>query len=339
MKIDKIKKITGFTMMEILLVMVIISILFFMAANYMQQRLRDERINRTVIQMQQVINGALNYYAEKKDWPVVPGTWTSSSFLQDAGYITADTYNGPWPKSPWWAHPRSSYILGMDAEKKKLIIFTYIGVGNQAVINSQILAGKIPSAQSCSNPNADCYFTVTIPIPGQNLINATGVHYIGMVHSGACIKAPLCPSSSMEPMIMVIPSSVFGITKQPTGSAPDCTENNLYGCSFNSFPITAYVGYATALTAALTTSGQQISPIQCGTTATQQTCVSDSGNTPITGNAGDRYWRVCIGIDTSNGRVSPTTNIWGQLTGTVLVFTRCSPTTENNKNSGFNVYQ
>lgn len=342
----------GFTLVEMLLVMVVISALFYMGIRYMDQKTRTERIDRTVTQMQQILNSSLAYYISQNAWPVGATAWSSTSILQNAGFLTPGTFANPWAPVLDTATYPSSYSLGTDTQKKQLHVITYIGTGLLAAANARVIAGKLPLAQACKTFNKDdttacaacavaadpCYVVTSINIPGQNLNNAMSVNFAGLFHSGACVKAPTCPLSTMEPIIIVVPTAVAGITEAPTGT--NCNANNLQNCQIITQPVTSYIGYATALH---TSAGTTPAPNICGSTTTSADCLSDSNGTKITNAvAGDKYWRVCIGIDTSNGRVSPTggnSNPWGQLSGTVSVFTRCALPNENSKNSGFNVYQ
>jgi general secretion pathway protein G len=345
MKINKkINPITGFTLIEMLLILVIVSVMLYMGASYMQQKIRAERIDRIVAQMQQIVGAGMAYYVDKNDWPGTPNMWTSTSVLQNGGYLPPGTIRNPWGYD---------YVIGVNSSRQFLTVLTLVAPGLLGRTTSKIIASKLPNTKVCAaystesgncitacGNSGDCYLAVVIPFPGQNLNNATGANYVGIMHSGACVKAPTCPNSSMEPIIMVTPSSVIGVADQPGGGS-NCTATNLAGCTINSYPITGYMGYATALTAPLNQNGIP-APTACGATSGTQLCEADPTVAPVkyvAGYLGDRYWRVCIGVDTSNGRVYPTNNPWGQLMGTVLVFTRCAPLTENAKNSGFNVYQ
>jgi type II secretory pathway pseudopilin PulG len=355
MKINKIKikRISGFTLIEMLLIMVILSMMLFLIIRYKDQQMKAERIERTVSQIQHIINASLTYYINLNKWPLGTTTWSSLSVLQNSGYLANNPYNNPWAPVLDTATYPASYSLGSDSLQKQLYIITYIGSGSTAGTNARVIAGKLPLAQACKtftlgSTNAcaacttaaadPCYVVASIGVPVQSLNNAMTVNYVGIVHSGACVKAPTC-LPTMEPVITVVPSAIAGITDAPTGS--NCNANNIQNCSTTTYPITGYIAYATDMVGPLT-QGAFVQPKACGSTTATPNCTLDNTNN-ITATEGDRYWRVCVGVDTSNGRVSPSganTNPWGQLSGTMMVFTRCAPKNENlNKNAGFSVYQ
>ncbi len=51
-----------------------------------------------------------------------------------------------------------------------------------------------------------------------------------------------------------------------------------------------------------------------------------------------QYWRVCLDVTTSAGKVSPTIPAWGEIMGTVVATTRCVPNNET-PGSQFSVYR
>src|SRR5579872_1835180 len=59
----------GFTLIEILLVIVVVSILMVMATGFIQQKTESLRRDKTALQMQQIMNAALTYYVTNGQWP------------------------------------------------------------------------------------------------------------------------------------------------------------------------------------------------------------------------------------------------------------------------------
>jgi len=341
--------------------MVIISMMLYLGLGYMQQKTFEQQIDRTALQIQQILNAALNYYVINGSWPLknLNEQLNPQQVLQKNGYLSyTGTMNNPWGDSV-----QPTYQVGSPSMNGPFFfVFTAIGSTPTAVAAAQAIAGKVPAGMACNNYNqtsgqcstpcgngVECFIVASVNTPGQSANNAIGVNYAGLYHSGACVKAPACPKQvgnppvNMSPDIMVVPVSVAGANDAPTGST--CSATNLSGCSISTYPITNFTGYATS-SAQVLTSGTAATPPSCAnpTISPGAACISDSNNTPLTNTAaGDTYWRVCIAVsaDKSGSPITPTgpnTNPWGQLMGTVMVLTRCVPAGES-MGSGFDVYQ
>src|SRR5258708_34066525 len=82
----------GFTLVEMLLVATIISLIIYAGFSYFQQRTLQMTINRTSMQMQQILNAGLAYYVANSTWPVAAvSTATNLSTLQGAGFLPNKT--------------------------------------------------------------------------------------------------------------------------------------------------------------------------------------------------------------------------------------------------------
>jgi len=62
-------KVTGFTLIEMLLVLIIVSMIIYMGLGYLQQRTVQIRMDRTSLQMQQILNAGMAYYIANSTWP------------------------------------------------------------------------------------------------------------------------------------------------------------------------------------------------------------------------------------------------------------------------------
>ena len=63
------KRAHGFSLFEILLVMVIVGVFIAMGTNYVQQRTIQARIDKSVMDMQQILNAGMSYYVANGKWP------------------------------------------------------------------------------------------------------------------------------------------------------------------------------------------------------------------------------------------------------------------------------
>jgi prepilin-type N-terminal cleavage/methylation domain-containing protein len=313
MKTMKQWAVQGFTLIEMLLVMTIISAFIYASIGYVQQRTLDLKIDRTAAQMQQVLNAGLAYYVSNQQWP------SSVAVLQAGGYLPASLAN-PWGTTP-------SYTLSNTSALLRVAVTLPSSLVDQTAIGA-ILAGKLPLAASstvvtppicpplpapCPPPTSQTTVTASVNIPGQSLNNATAVNFTGIYHNGACVPVPNCPTlpsgAAMVPSISVAPASVSGMNDGST----------------DVYPISSFTAYATGPTNYVNGSGAG-GPPACSSDASNNTaCYSNvaGGSTVATG----RYWRVCLQVVTEKGSVR-----WQSTTGqyaTVTALTRCSVPTEN----------
>lgn len=296
------RKLAGFTLIEILLVIVIISTFIVMGVGYLQQRVLAERIDRTALHMQQILNAGLAYYVKEGSWPAnldaLRGTYLPP--------LTVTFQNG-------WGQP--FFLVKTDTN---LYVYTEIIANTAATASAQaqLLAGKVPLSyvtEDVTNTPPDqvnctgtsCFVVASVNIPGENLNSANAVHFAGLYHHGGCVPQPTCPLSTMTPQVMIVPVSVSGVN-----------DTN----SQNTYPITSFTGFAT------------------GPAANPPGCKGGNGVACSAQNAqGELYWRACMQIITERGDVSTTNaSTWGKNV-TLMAITRCAI---NNEPSGssFSVY-
>jgi prepilin-type N-terminal cleavage/methylation domain-containing protein len=301
----------GFTLLEMMLVMVIIAIVIVGMATYSQQRMLQLRQDRTVLQVQQILNAGLAYYLNNSTWP------TSMADLQGdgtaahpGGYLPAGmTIVNPWGSS-YFIGPNALSTSAPNAVFSVCTTLQRATVGTATSTITQILAGRLPMAYLVGGDHAaecgqelpaspcpdteSCTLVATVNVPGQNLNNARSVNFAGMYHNGGCVAEPQCPQG-MTPQIMVSPVSVSGM---------NASTSELY--SISSF--TAFV-------------------VGGGPTTNPGKCPDDTAPLPCPTST-DNYWRVCLQIITEKGQVSYNSST-GASAATLLAFTRCSPTDEN----------
>lgn len=308
------KKHSGFTLLEMLLVLVIASAMLSMFLTYTTTKADQMRRERTSMQMQQILNASLSYYLTNGAWP------TSIANLQSGGFLPTAPLTNPWGQS---------YSLASATATSPMI---YVSTQTATPVDAYIISGMLPLSYATTNttgtppqPDASCkgpaspgcnIVAAGVNIPGQNLNNARSVNFASVYHSGACVPAPSCPGT-MVPQIMVVPASVSGINDDPAATSPSPAV----------YPISSYTAYAVGANGP----GQGGGPAG---PANVSACTSSSAEACTPGSGGDvsgaLYWRVCLSVTTVKGLVVVSTSssdasAWGQATGTVLAFTRCVP--------------
>lgn len=306
-------KATGFTMLEILLVLVIVAGILMVGMNYYQQQMQAFRNDKTAAQMQQILNAGMAYYVANGAWP------------EDLLCLQGDTARTECTQQYLPTNLRSGWnqTYRIESTSSNLYVTTPIPAATaaSAFANATIIAGRLPlgytandvtgtvpyPAAACSTKT--CNVVASVNIPGQNLSNATAVNFAGLYHQGACIPVPKCPvdksGTTMTPQVIVVPVQVGGYYEGNT--------NNVY-------PISSFTAYAKG--------GTDNAPAACESSTVTPSCASS-----ISGNPADAYWRACMQLISERGNVqnaTPQNNAWGQNV-TMAAFTRCAV---NNEPSG-----
>ncbi len=346
------KMITGFTLIEMLLVLVIVSMFIYMSVGYIQQKTLQMRIDRTSIQMQQILNAGMAYYVANGTWPQGPDlTNLQGSYLPPSTV----TFQSPWAE-PYKISVYSPTITPAPPVQPPPQFYVWTAItaaasstSGSATAAANIIAGTLPLAytttdttgsatnppvpgSNCTADSTTCYVVASVNIPGQNLNNARAVNFAGLYHHGACVPVPQCPVDStgttMVPQIMVVPVSVSGLnnTSNPGQS--------------NVYPISSFTAYAKPMKPVGT------DPDMCD----HSNAYGGTGNTSCTSNNNGptanvtAYWRVCLQVTTEAGNVQ-TTSPNGANTGnanfgqnvTLMAVTRCAVQNEP-AGSNFNVW-
>lgn len=291
------RKNTGFTLLEMLLVLAIISVLLAMGINYYQQKMLSMRIERTVIQSEQILNAGLAYFVANGKWPCAAGSFGESSGCPLDNLISQNYLPNKIIVSPWG----QKYEIGVSAsdttgtikQQSNFYVYTQIpAMVNSAVvattimgqlpmayISSQEVSEMPPQSSGCTD-GTSCYVIASVNIPGQTLNYASAVNFAGIYNHGACVPQPDCPATT-TPQILVTPTSVSGWGGAATSG----------GASNAIYPISSFSAYARGSA----TSGT--SPPVC-----------DDGYsiacTDASGNSAANYWRVCLQLVTEKGPFS-----------------------------------
>jgi prepilin-type N-terminal cleavage/methylation domain-containing protein len=310
-----IKRLKGFTLIEMMMVLVIVSGLIVMLANYSQMKTAQIVRDRAAIQIAQIDNAGLSYYLNNANWP----NYTSGTGCTTAGLSTLQTgtYLPPSIKSPFIG--LSNYVVSCTTNGQLLMVTLNTRTNQDATI----IAGMVPGGVATTGtlPSVTSY----VNIPGQNLNNARSVNAAGVYHNGACVPVPVCPTG-MTPQIYVGIAQIMG-----TNDAA-ATNPNLY-------PITNFTAYATG--------GTSTTPAVCtggGTSACNNYGPSES-TTPKTSPTNVNYWRVCVDVGTQAGDIPSNasgtggtgTSSWGQYQS-LLAITRCAVGNPITENSGSDLF-
>lgn len=333
----------GFTLVEMMLVLVIISILIWGSIGYMQQRSLQMRMDRTSIQMQQILNAGLAYYVTNGSWPLAQDGSSSSLSMLIGTYLPPTIMNNPWnqpyqiavyspPPSPEQNIPPPLFYVYTAVKSSSATL-------GSATAAANVIAGTLPlsytstdtsgsatqppsSGATCGAGSTTCYVVASVNIPGQNLNNARAVNFAGLYKHGGCIPVPQCPTDPtgatvMTPQVMVVPVSVSGINDQSSSSQ-------------NIYPISSFTAYAKGNTPL------DVSPPMC-LGSTSVTGGNDCSVAANVGTAATAYWRACLKIITEKGDVQATrSDQWGQNV-TLMAITRCAASNEP-AGSTFDVY-
>ncbi len=264
----------GFTLLEMLLVLAISSSLIVLMLNYTTQKADQLRRDKTAMQMEQILNGALSYYVNNSQWPITAGQscqtvgantdvnptpGPSTSSLVTDGYLP-QTIIGPYINNLY----TYNCVNYSSANAPNAAFYVYTQVDTFA--NASIIAAQLPMAYvtdntiktvtpaspptqtaSCAGnaPPATCNYVVSfINIPGQNLNNARSINYMGVYTPSSCVPAPNCPPG-MKPSITVVPAGVSGVFESPTCANSKTPWNpSSSGCQANVYPISSFTAFA-----------------------------------------------------------------------------------------------
>lgn len=313
----------GFTLLEMLLVLTIISTIIVMGLKYTLQKSDELRRDRTALQYQQILNASLAYYLNVSQWPTNITQLTTSP----GGYLPNMALNNPWG-NPY-------LVTTVISEEGGTLFYVYSQVPGGSDIylaQANMIAGRLPMAfvtntnppdpeSPCTADDEVCYIASNVSVPGQNLNNARSINFSNLYHNGACVPAPECPAN-MTPSIMAVPTSVSGVN-DPGG---------VYVYPIGSFTAYAY-GKANGTTQPDTLPAAPDQVAGClvppDTIPAATPCQSTSGTNMPPTPGGNKYWRICLRVITQKGDVAETNTetgalAWGQYAN-ILAITYCEP--------------
>lgn len=320
-------KVRGFTLLEMLLVLVIISSVLVMFVGYTMRKSQENLIDKMVMTTQQLLSANLAYYNDHGAWTGC--TYGNGCFFMSGddlpilkeGYLPDQNYTTLWFAG---TDKNDTFIQFTEPTLKdrNFTICIPIGAGSASRGIAETIASRLPLGRTtqtrndtdfcgekmtlvpCDDPALPCRVVTTISVPGQNLNNARSVNFGGIYHNGACVPVPECPDG-MDPQIFVSPVSVSGLSEGL----------NLGSSSGEVVPLTSFTAYIKPIA-----DTSQIAGPEACTTTTNEACYKDNANTLLPEG---KYWRVCLDIVTEKGQLSGTK--WVKESGSVAAITRCVP--------------
>lgn len=332
------KEIKGFTLIEMLLVIVIIGTIIYASMGYIQQKTMQMRIDRASSQMQQILNAALSFYITNGKWPTTIATDLQGVYLPPTTVPLISPWGEPYTISVF----TPTVPAGQNVPPPQVYVWTPItatlATSGSATAAANVIAGTLPlsytttdatgtkdnppvAGTACTAASTTCYVVASVNIPGQSLNTARAVNFAGLYHHGSCVPVPQCPvdneNKTMEPQIMVVPVSVSGLN--------DASSTNVY-------PISSFTAYATG------NKPPDLTPPDCKGFGTMKYSTSSSCTSDNEGEVASAYWRVCLQVVTERGNVQETNNTidYGKNV-TLMAITRCVVQGEP-QGSTFNVY-
>jgi prepilin-type N-terminal cleavage/methylation domain-containing protein len=340
-------KIRGFTLLEMLLVLVIITSVMAMFVGYTLKKSEETRIDNMVMTTQQILSAGLAYYNDHGEWtPCTDGN--GCYFMKGDGlpllednYLPNQDYYTLWPGG---TDKNDTFLqFGLRTEKKFTVCIP-IAAGANARVIAETIASRLPLGQTTQAPNNDgsdetrcgeameiipcedetlpCRVVTSVNIPGQNLNNARSLNFGGVYRNGACVPVPECPGKDMVPQILVSPAAVAGLSEGMNGAS---------STSGDVVPISSFTAYATTPTKWV--QGSEAPP-SCEDQTQTSDCLETTGGDPLPQN--QKYWRVCLAIVTEKGKL--TGSKWVKESGSVAVITRCAPPGEPH-GSNFDLFE
>lgn len=341
----------GFTLVEMLLVLVIVSALIMAGFNYFQQKTMQNKIDKTALEMQQILTAAMTFYVAKGVWPDADSNASAdiiaclqgngATFGKAPSTTTCDLALLPntatAPSAPWMDDKGvlTPYSVAANVAAGDPKFYVYVSIEPKANRNNDVsakmIANKMPLGYASDSASGippaapvDCKATTacaaiaSVMPPAQNLVNAGNVTYAGAYKHGGCIPVPTCPidpstQKQLVPQVFVVPSSISGFS-------------DMSGSTHNIVPITSFTAYATQPAA---------NPAACKTVGT--VTVPDCSKDPKITNPAASSWRACVDIQTQLSPTNITDTSWSQYVS-VVAFTRCAPPAEKT-GGGFNLYE
>ncbi|MDX1901252.1 MAG: type II secretion system protein [Gammaproteobacteria bacterium] len=265
-----VKNDRGFTLVEMLLVLVIASSMIVLLLNYSIQKTDELRRDKTVLQVQQLMSAALSYYVNNSAWPslttcsttAAPVPWLSiptlpntDTFAPGQGYLVTGFGTNPYGK-PYQIN------CGTQSTSDGGNFYVAMDVGGSTSTNALIIAGKLPMAYvttpaelaaanfppkqdpSCPLGPTCTAVVASVTIPGQNLNNARSVNFANLYYSGSCVPAPNCPPG-MKASILVIPAGVAGVNDNPTCTGSPLSNDPVTDqCKANLYSMQSFTAFA-----------------------------------------------------------------------------------------------
>lgn len=227
---------SGFTLLELILVVAIIATISVIGIFAYQQRLINFQSDKAALQMQQWLEGGIAYYVQNGKWPAIPNGFpqcTINKLLEgnqalcgptaSVVYVTPGSIDTP----PW----NGRYILSQPANTA---VFQVTAVAVPKNIGVQ-LAARLPNTTMSANAPYTVTATVTTPSQGSGsgyavvfasdqLTDGMAIPYPGFGNT------PPCPTNTIPNISVAIAefqSPVYnGFTEAPTDAYAKATADH-----------------------------------------------------------------------------------------------------------------
>lgn len=229
---------SGFTLIELLLVIAILSIIVSLGILQYRRAFQTNRVEKTAIGMQHVLEAALSFYVDKNEWPDAlecGDTATATDFIQD--YLPNGETKSPMGASYCWQDTGA----GTQPQQHRLfwVALKVPGEADSARATANQIAARLPNAITTSEPTSDeqpapsctenaCYVRAEVTVPGSgsssggsNIVAAGSCQPGETIHAGTAschdvstaseqlyqIQFSACPAS-MQPALTITPNFV-----------------------------------------------------------------------------------------------------------------------------------
>jgi prepilin-type N-terminal cleavage/methylation domain-containing protein len=172
---NKLSKVLGFTLIEILFVITILGVMATLGLTLLQQNTVKTKIDKTALQMQQIFQAGLQYYSDQKStWPdanlpspTYQNYCSLSPLPKFCNYLPVDSQNTPFGKFFYWTP------VGVSATAQKFRICGPL-VSKQIAqrIVSLLPGGRVSNAcnnsltiDTCSDSDPGCYPIAEVSTP------------------------------------------------------------------------------------------------------------------------------------------------------------------------------
>lgn len=213
---QQFKKISAFTLIELLFIVVIFGIVLALVTSSYQQRTLNVKIEKTALEMQQITQAALAFYTDNNRWP---NQQTDQALF--SSYLPGNTVN---PINPWG----------------KAYIYQPYGSGSLQIISGDLpsmtiamrLLSLLPNSSLLPDPNTS-FTEVSMNIPPSSQKNSFMIAQIdqtGKVNNGVQGNVYFqCPANMPYAAIVGVPSAIwpayyptYFVNQDPKGTINYC---------------------------------------------------------------------------------------------------------------------
>jgi len=192
----------GFTLIEILLVIAVIAVIASLAILTYRGHSQTTRIEKSALELQQVLEAALAYNADQAQWPA-----NNSALPSCTPTAAANTFvNGYLPNARTTDAFGANYCWSKAGTSDRLFWVAIPVPGNDQAMAKRI-AARLPNAIITSDPtsatmpacvdNATCYVRSEVAQPGLTTSNVTH-EYVATSGSYTCSKTQGCNAATQH---------------------------------------------------------------------------------------------------------------------------------------------